>query len=75
MTLKIARGVFLLAALAIGALAMHTWSEPRPQILSGLSALNDCPVPSNARDKMQAQVQPDKDLLLVMFSLSQALRS
>jgi hypothetical protein len=75
MKLEIARGLFLFTALGISVAAVLAWSEPRPQILSGLSPQIDCRVPANAHNKMRAQVRPDQDLLLVMFSLSQALKS
>jgi hypothetical protein len=71
----IARGLFLVAALSAGVAAAAVWAEPAPQVLSGLSSQSDCRVPANARRKMRAQEQPDQDLLLVIFSLSQAFKS
>jgi Mg2+/citrate symporter len=71
--LEIARGLFLIAALSTSVMALTAWAEPTPQVLSGLSPQSDCRVPANARRNML--VQPDQDLLLVIFSLSQALKS
>jgi hypothetical protein len=73
--LEIARGLFLIVALVLSAVSVQAWSEPQPQILSGLTPPSNCRVPANAYNKMRAQVRPDQDLLLVMFSLSQALKS
>ena len=73
--LEIARGLFLIAALSTSVMALTAWAEPVPQVLSGLSPQSHCRMPANARSKMQAPARPDQDLLLVMFSLSQALKS
>lgn len=75
MKLEIARSLFLIAALSTSVVALTAWAEPSTQILSGLSPKNDCRIPANARSKMQTPAQPDQDLLLVMFGLSQALKS
>ncbi|WP_394296607.1 hypothetical protein [Metapseudomonas resinovorans] len=37
-----------------------------------VNGLGYCPLPPNAR--LKAQIQPDQNLLLVMFGLSQGLR-
>jgi hypothetical protein len=73
--LEIARALFITAALGVSAVAATAWAEPVPQVLSGLTAHTDCAVPANVRNKMLAQARPDQDLLLVLFGLSQALKS
>lgn len=70
----LSRVFFLLAALSIGAVAVAAWVEPAPKVLSGWGPQSECRVPANARRKILAQVQPDQDLLLVIFSLSQAFK-
>ncbi len=75
MKLEIARGLFLITELSTSVVALTAWSEPTPQVLSGLSPQSHCHMPANARSKMLAPARPDQDLLLVMFSLSQALKS
>ncbi|MDZ7889947.1 MAG: hypothetical protein U5M72_12130 [Pseudomonas sp.] len=76
MKLEIARGFFLAGALGITSFAAMAWSEPAPAVLSGLSGLSGqeyCRLPINAG--AEAQVQPDQDLLLLMFGLTQGLKS
>ena len=72
MKLEIARGVFLVAALGVASLAAAAWHEPGPVMLGNASGQEHCPLPRKASMAMQ-QVAPDKDLLLVLFSLSQSL--
>ncbi|MDT4885023.1 hypothetical protein FQZ97_1212170 [compost metagenome] len=50
---------------------MAAWHEPSPSVVSA-NGLGYCPLPPNAR--LKAQVQPDQNLLLFMFGLSQGLR-
>ncbi len=69
MKLEIVRGLFLVGALGVATLAVAAWHEPGPEVLSAQSGLGLCPVPANAKVKMQ--VRPDQDLLLLMFGLSQ----
>ncbi|MCF4996032.1 hypothetical protein GIW70_24660 [Pseudomonas syringae] len=69
MKLEIARGVFLVGALAVASLAMAAWEQPRMQVI-GADA--HCPAPRVA--KASAATQPDHDLLLFMFGLSQGMR-
>ncbi|WP_137818093.1 hypothetical protein [Pseudomonas sp. 2FG] len=69
MKLEIARGLFLVGALGVASLAVAAWHEPGPEVLSAASGLGHCPVPANAKAKVQ--LRPDQDLLLLMFGLSQ----
>lgn len=71
MKLEIARGFFLVGALGIASAAVAAWQEPQPEILTH-NTLGYCPTPSNMRQSLQ--VAPDKDLLLFMFGMSQAMR-
>lgn len=73
MKLEIARGFFLVAALGVCSFAAMAWSEPAPAVLSGLGGQEYCRLPGNAR--VEEQARPDQDLLLLMFSLSQGMRS
>ncbi|MBV7566636.1 hypothetical protein [Pseudomonas sp. PDM27] len=72
MKLEIARGLFLVGALAVASIAMAAWEQPRPQVLSSISAEEHCPLPRVA--KASVATRPDHDLLLFMFGLSQGLR-
>lgn len=70
MKLEIARSLFLVAALATATVAVAAWDEPRPGVIS---APAHCPLPRAV--KPQVQVQPDHDLLLFLFGMSQGLRA
>jgi hypothetical protein len=70
MKLEIARGLFLVAALAVATVALAAWEEPGPEVLS---AAAHCPLPRVV--KAQVAVKPDQDLLLFMFGLTQGMRS
>jgi hypothetical protein len=72
MKLEIARGLFLIGALAVASLALAVWEQPRPRVLSSMNADERCPLPRAA--KATVVTQPDHDLLLFMFGLSQGLR-
>jgi hypothetical protein len=72
MKLEIARGLFLVGALAVASLAMAAWEQPRTQIISSVSAEEHCPLPRVA--KASEVTRPDHDLLLFMFGLTQGLR-
>lgn len=72
MKLEIARGVFLIGALAVASLAMAAWEQPRTQVLSAVSDGAHCPLPRIAKASVATQL--DHDLLLFMFGLSQGLR-
>jgi hypothetical protein len=72
MKLEVARGLFLIGALAVASLAVAAWEQPRTQVLSSMQGDAHCPLPRVA--KASAATQPDRDLLLFMFGLSQGLR-
>ena len=71
MKLEIARGLFLIGALAVASLAVAAWEQPRTQVLSSVHSDAHCPLPRVA--KASVATQPDHDLLLFMFGLSQGL--
>lgn len=73
MKLEIARGLFLVGALGVTSFAAMAWSEPAPTVLSGLSGQAYCRLPVNAA--AEGQARPDQDLLLLMFGLSQGMKS
>ena len=72
MKLEVARGLFLLGALAIASLAVAAWEQPRMQVLSSVHGDDHCPLPRVA--KASVATHPDHDLLLFMFGLSQGLK-
>ncbi len=72
MKLEIARGVFLVGALGIAALALAAWEQPRTQVLSAVDGAGRCLLPRVA--KTSAAVKPDHELLLFMFGMSQGMR-
>ncbi|WP_460134295.1 hypothetical protein [Pseudomonas sp. S1_E04] len=72
MKLEIARGVFLVGALGVAALALAAWEQPRTQVLSAVQGDGQCLLPRVA--KTSAAVKPDHQLLLFMFGMSQAMR-
>jgi hypothetical protein len=72
MKLEIARGVFLIGALAVASLAVAAWEQPRTQVLSSVNGGAHCPLPRVAKASVTSQ--PDHDFLLFMFGLSQGLR-
>ncbi|MHC6224187.1 hypothetical protein ACYU03_05310 [Pseudomonas sp. X10] len=69
---EIARGLFLLVALAVATVAVAAWEEPRPVVFSKAEAGGQCPLPRVM--KQQVSAQPDQDLLLFLFGMSQGLR-
>ncbi len=72
MKLEIARGVFLVGALGVAALALAAWEQPRTQVLSASQSKGQCPLPRVA--KASVAVKPDHELLLFMFGMSQGMR-
>ena len=72
MKLEIARGVFLLGSVAIVALAMTAWEQPGPLILGAPHGGAHCPLPRVA--KTSVAVEPDHDLLLLLFGLTRGIR-
>lgn len=71
MKLEIARGLFLIAALAVTSLAVVSWEQPRTQVLSAVHGDAHCPLPRVA--KASVAVKPDHDILLFMFGLTQGV--
>ncbi len=61
-----------MGALGIASLALASWEMPRTEILSAVQGGGQCPLPRIA--KVNAVVQPDHQLLLFMFGLSQGMR-
>ncbi|MCU0073959.1 hypothetical protein N8H71_20400 [Pseudomonas koreensis] len=72
MKLEIARGLFLVGALAVASLAVAAWEQPRMQVIGASDSGVHCPMPRVA--KATVSTQPDHDLLLFMFGLSQRMR-
>jgi hypothetical protein len=76
MKLEIARGLFLVGALAVASMAVAVWEQPRSQILSASHNTSTvgahCPLPRVA--KATDAIRPDNDLLLFMFGLSQGMK-
>lgn len=72
MKLEIARGLFLVGALGIAALALAAWEQPRTQVLSAVQGSGQCLLPRVAKANVTAK--PDYDLLLFMFVMSQGMR-
>ena len=72
MKLEIARGVFLVGALGVAALALAAWEQPVTQVLSGPPAGAHCPLPRVV--KVAVATKPDHDLLLFMFGMSQGMK-
>ncbi|MCK9801177.1 hypothetical protein BK634_06550 [Pseudomonas chlororaphis] len=70
MKLEIARGLFLVGALAVASLAVVAWEQPRTQILSVGDA--HCPLPRVVKTSVAAK--PDHDILLFMFGMAQGMR-
>ncbi|AVO60883.1 MULTISPECIES: hypothetical protein [Pseudomonas] len=72
MKLEIARGLFLIGALAVASLAVAAWEQPRMEVLSTAQGDAHCPLPRVVKATQAAQ--PDRDLLLFMFGLTQGMR-
>ncbi|MEK2609216.1 hypothetical protein WLF18_08875 [Pseudomonas shirazensis] len=72
MKLEIARTFFLVSSLAVTTVAFAAWEQPRPTVFSKSDLLSQCPPPRNV--KAQVTVQPDQDLLLLLFGLRQGVR-
>ncbi|WP_137971079.1 hypothetical protein [Pseudomonas sp. F(2018)] len=75
MKLDIARGLFLVGALSVTALAAAAWQEPAPQVIDLVNCADQaCPVVS-ARHRESVAVQADSDnLLLLVYGLSHAMK-
>ncbi|WP_070884209.1 hypothetical protein J3Q00_18295 [Pseudomonas sp. D2-3] len=72
MSLGVARGLFLVAALSVSALAAASWYEPGPEVISS-NGRSYCLSPA-LKPLMPAAVQADQNLLLLVMGLSQGLR-
>lgn len=72
MKLEIARGLFLVGALGVAALALAVWDQPRTHVLSAVDGGGQCLLPRIAKTSVAAK--PDHELLLFMFGMSQAMR-
>ena len=72
MKLELARGLFLLAAIAVATAAAAAWEEPRPQVVSHSDTAAYCPLPRVMKEQQAAR--PDHDLLLFLFGMSQGAR-
>lgn len=70
MKLELTRGLFLVGALATASLAASTWQEPAPRIISLGEQASACLLPPAGR-AVRAAAVPDRQLLLLMFGLSQ----
>ncbi|KTC55006.1 hypothetical protein AO262_15465 [Pseudomonas fluorescens ABAC62] len=71
MKLEIARGVFLVGALGVAALALAAWEQPRTQVLSAEGGAQ-CLLPRVVKASVAAK--PDHELLLFMFGMSRGMR-
>ncbi|MBV4456944.1 MULTISPECIES: hypothetical protein [Pseudomonas] len=72
MKLEIARGLFLVGALAVASLAVAAWEQPRMQVIGKSAGEVHRPVPRVVKTAVSSE--PDHDLLLFMFGLSQRMR-
>jgi hypothetical protein len=75
MNLQIARSLFLLASLAVATAAVAAWDEPRPGVLRAEEGQGLCQLPRTQKGEASAVVQPTHNALLLMFGLTQGLRS
>ena len=58
MKLEIARGLFLLVALAVASVAFAAWEEPLPQVLSSIYLGAQCPLPRTMKCIGPSRVKP-----------------
>ncbi|WP_263260506.1 hypothetical protein [Pseudomonas sp. RIT-PI-S] len=75
MNLQIARGVFLLASLALATVAVAAWDEPQAGVLRAEAGQGLCPFPRVQKSDTDPVIQPGHNMLLLMFGLTQGLRS
>ncbi|EMO9846973.1 hypothetical protein E4L81_16515 [Pseudomonas aeruginosa] len=73
MKLEFTRGLLLVGALAVATAAAAAWHEPAPNVVQMSGGHEYCPTPSalKAERPTRQEVQPNKDILLLMFGLSQ----
>lgn len=72
MKLETARTLFLVSSLLVTSVAFAAWEQPRPTVFSKSDLLSQCAPPRTV--KAQATLQPDQDLLLLLFGLRQGVR-
>lgn len=72
MKLEIARGLFIAGALGMTSLCATIWNEPAAKVIARSTLGDYCPVPRLERSSISA-MQPDQDLLLLMYGLSQSM--
>lgn len=77
MKLEITRGIFLVAALSVTAIATAAWQEPAPRIvLASDCNASEAPCPkAPKRTFVRAQAEVDGNLLLLMYGLSHAMKA
>ena len=74
MKLELARGLFLVAALGVTAAAAAAWQQPGPRVLQA-DECNTAPCPiAPVRKQSATDIEPDANLLLLMFGLKTALK-
>ena len=75
MKLEIARGLFLIGALSVTALAAAAWQEPAPRVLDDKHcAEQQCPEVSSRHVGVKPVEADGDNLLLLMFGLSHAMK-
>ena len=72
MSLGVARGLFLVAALSVSAFAAASWYEPGPGVVTSTHRTN-CLSPK-IKQVTQASPEANQNLLLLVMGLSQARR-
>lgn len=72
MSLGVARGLFLVAALSVSAVAAASWYEPGPGVVNSTNRSN-CLSPTSKR-VVQASPEASQNLLILVMGLSQARR-
>ncbi len=75
MNLHFARSLFLLGSLAVATAAFAAWDEPRPGVLRAEDGQGFCVSPRAQKGESASAVQPSHNALLLMFGLTQGLRS
>ena len=73
MKLEIARGFFLVGALAVTTVAFAAWEQPGLTVFSKADITGECAMPRLAKVE-QVRSEPDHDLLLFLFGMRQGLR-
>ena len=74
MKLEIARGLFLVAALGLTAVAAAAWEQPGPRVLESRNCgMTPCPIVP-IRKQALPEIEPDTNLLLFMLGLRTAMK-